>query len=148
MQNKRRQNGFTLIEILIVVVIVAILAAIAVPSYRDQVIRSKRSVATAELLEVLSLQEQFFLNNKQYATDLTDLGYSADPYYIGDEGEETSAGSAIYEIDIAACAAPCSFVLEADPKNGQADDTDCGKLTLNSLGARGENGTKDVAACW
>ena len=68
MHNNRQQaRGFTLVEILIVVTVVAILAFIALPSYQQHVIKTKRSLAKAELMEVLSRQEQFFVNNRQYA---------------------------------------------------------------------------------
>lgn len=147
--NKPSQTGFSLIELMIVVVIVAVLAAIAIPSYQQYSLRAKRAVATAELLEALGLQEQYILNNKQYATDLTYLGYAANPYYIRAEGDETTtAAAAIYQIKLAAGASTAGFTLEAVPWNSQADDAQCGTLTLTHLGVRGENGTGSTADCW
>lgn len=151
LKNKNRQSsGFTLIELMIVVAIVAILAAIAMPSYKQYGLRSKRAVATAELLEVLSLQEQYFLNNKQYATDLTNLNYLANPYYINSEGDQTTATQAVYKIQLAStpAATTSSFTLEAVPQNSQQDDTRCGTLSLTHDGVRGEGGSGSTSDCW
>lgn len=149
MQNKKKsdQAGFSLIELMIVVVIIAILAGIALPSYQQYSLRARRAVATAELLEVLSLQEQFFLNNKQYATDLTNLNYGANQYYINSEGDETTAAAAIYEIKLATGATTSEFDLEAVPQHSQADDTQCGTLTLTHLGER-KASAGSTAKCW
>ncbi|MEX1032922.1 MAG: type IV pilin protein [Cellvibrionaceae bacterium] len=145
--NKSDQAGFSLIEIMIVVAVIAILAAVAIPSYQEYSLRAKRAVATAELLEVLSLQEQYFLNNKQYATDLTNLDYEANPYYINSEGDQTTAAAAIYQIKLAAGATTSEFELEAVPQHSQANDTQCGTLTLSHLGVRGSN-AGSTAECW
>lgn len=142
------ENGFTLVELMIVLVIVSILAAIAIPSYRDNVIDTKRRVGTAELLKVQNRQEQYFVNNKGYATDLTSLGYPANGYYVDDQGQAgaSSAGS-VYLIQLAAGATTASFTLQAVPQGGQAEDTDCGTLSLTSRSAKGASlGT--VADCW
>lgn len=147
--NKAGQAGFTLIELMIVVVIVAVLAAVALPSYKQYSLGAKRAVGTAELLEVLSLQEQYFLNNKQYATDLTNLNYGANPYFINAGGdEEATATAAIYQIQLATGFTTSAFTLEAVPQQSQTDDSLCGKLTLTHLGVRGSNGTGSTADCW
>jgi len=145
---KYPQWGMTLIELLIAIVIVGLLASIAVPSYNNFIYRSQRSVGNAELLEVLARQEQFYLNTKQYATNLTTLGYSANPYYVNSEGESSTAGDSIYKIQLASGATTSAFTLEADPQNGQASDATCGKLTLSSVGIKGENGSGGVSDCW
>lgn len=62
------QKGFTLIELLIVVIIVAILAAIAVPGYKGMVIRAARSEAKTVLLDIISLEEQYYAENNNYVT--------------------------------------------------------------------------------
>lgn len=66
-----RINGFSLIEVMIVVVIVGILAAVAMPSYNNYVIRGSRAAAQTELLELASLQEKIYLNSSAYTTSVT-----------------------------------------------------------------------------
>jgi type IV pilus assembly protein PilE len=75
---KRRTGGFTLIELMITVAIVAILAAVALPSYRQYVVRSKRSAAQAQMMDIANRQQQFLLANRSYAdkTALTASGYA------------------------------------------------------------------------
>ncbi len=87
MKNKNTQKGFTLIELMIVVAILGILSAIALPSYTRYVEKSRRTDAKVELLRIAQLQESFFAQNLTYANSLTQLGLptntvlSADRYY-------------------------------------------------------------------
>lgn len=73
----RRQNGVTLIELMVVVVIVAIIAFIAVPSYSQFVSDSRRSEGRSALTQLSILQEQFFSENNTYTADLMNLGFDA-----------------------------------------------------------------------
>ena len=85
-----RQSGFTLIELMIVVVIVAILAAVAFPSYTQYVTRSHRQAGKNILYRLSDRQEQYFIDNKQYAADLSTLGYPADTIGVDDAGDITA----------------------------------------------------------
>ena len=80
--SRSANSGFTLIELMIVVVIIGILAAIGYPSYRDYVVRTQRGMAKAAMVQVLDRQEQFFTDNKAFATDVTNLGFGANPFAI------------------------------------------------------------------
>jgi len=80
MQKVKRINGFTLIELLIAVAIVAILAAVAFPSYTDFVARSNRTEAQRELLRIANMQEQFFVDTRAYTSDMNNLGLGNDPF--------------------------------------------------------------------
>ncbi|MCW8195246.1 prepilin-type N-terminal cleavage/methylation domain-containing protein [Proteobacteria bacterium 005FR1] len=147
-KKKVDQKGFTLIEVMIVVAVIAIIAAIALPSYNSSVIKSKRAMGKAELLEVLARQEQHFINNKAYATNLTSLGYGANPYLIDDQGNETAA-NAIYQIALAAGASTTAFTLQAIPQNAQADDAECATLQISNTGLKTiSGGTSTAASCW
>jgi type IV pilus assembly protein PilE len=77
----KKSNGFTLIELMIVVVIVAILAAIAYPSYRNYVIRSNRSAAQSQLLDLANREQQFLLAQRSYTSTIGTggLGTIIDP---------------------------------------------------------------------
>ena len=74
----RAPRGFTLIEVMITVAIVAILASIALPSYQQYIVRSKRSAAQAQMMDIANRQQQFLIANRSYAdkTALTTSGYS------------------------------------------------------------------------
>jgi type IV pilus assembly protein PilE len=71
---KRNQSGFTLIELMMVVAIVAILLAIALPAYQNQLIRGHRAAAKSEMLEIANRQQQYLLANRNYTATLSDLG--------------------------------------------------------------------------
>ena len=66
-----RNGGFSLVELMIAVVIVSILAAIAVPSYRNHTVKAARAAAQTELLELASLQEKIYLNSNAYSSSMT-----------------------------------------------------------------------------
>lgn len=157
----QRRQGFSLIELLIALVIVSILAAIAVPSYRGYVQRSNRAAAKSVLMNIASQQEQFFVDRKRYATALSQLGYGGDTLFADGEGNlDTSQQSdSIYQITlagydaagIASCAVSGSasgtaWTLVATPIGGQADDTHCAKLCLAHNGQRGASGSG--SDCW
>jgi len=117
---KQTPKGFTLIELVVVVVIVGILVSIAVPSYREYVIRGNRRAAQAAMMDIATRQQQFFVANRTYAT-AADLGYTLPPDVVDN-----------YDLDIDLVPGPPpGFVITLDPKGGQAGD---GDLTLDSEG--------------
>jgi type IV pilus assembly protein PilE len=150
--NLTSRNGFSLIELMIVVTIVAILMGVMLPSYRTYVLKAKRSVGRAELLTALARQEQFFILNKQYASKLDQLGYGNNPYAINANGgrvalTENDRSYIISLLDVAPVSAPQAFSLRATPQLGQARDAQCGFLQLTSLGVKSAEGGS-IADCW
>ena len=144
----RPQRGVTLMELMTVVAIISIIAAVAYPSYTQFVTRTKRAVASGMLMSVADRQQQFFMDNKRYATTLTNLGYASDTVMIDEEGAIVSAGSddRVYEIEISASNF-VTYELTATPQLIQAKkDTDCGALTLTHTGERGYSGSG--GNCW
>ena len=137
-----------MLELLIVVAIIAIVSAFGYPSYMGYVVNTKRTAATSALLQIADRQQQFFMDNKAYAADLTNLGFAANPWVISDEGMTAAAGDgdAVYSISLSNVAA-LTYTITATPLHAQLDrDTECGSLTLNQAGVKGNSaGGGD---CW
>lgn len=129
-----KQYGFTLLELMIVVVVIGILAMIAVPTYIGYTERARRTAAINALQTVAYREEGYFGRHNVYTSDLTELGYDNAASVLTDEG--------FYKITVAV---PTSteYTITATPQKGQATD-DCGTFTLNSLGVKNA-GQPD---CW
>ena len=147
-KSRNVQRGLSLIELMIVVTIIAILSAFAYPSYERYVIKAKRSIAQNSLLQVADRQQQFFMDNKRFAADITDLGFPADPYIVDDDGATTVAGDAdaVYSLSLSNVTA-ITWTATATPLHSQLSrDTYCGNLTITHTGAKGKSGASDE--CW
>lgn len=147
-QSKRRELGFSLVELMIVVAIVAIIASLAYPSYTQYVVNTKRTTAASALLRVANRQQQFFMDNKSYAANLTNLGFAANPLVMSDTGNSVAAGDAdaVYSIALSNISAT-TYTATAAPLHGQlARDTECGSLVLNQAGTKSSSAGGDD--CW
>ena len=144
--SKNNAAGFTLIELMIVVAIIAILLAVAIPSYQNFIIRANRAEAQSGLLQAAALQEQFFLNNKAYAATAAALGLGNGN--IDREGKwNVAVANAIYTISPSS-STNIAFVMQALPQGLQLKDVDCGTLTLSNTGVKTESGGLNVDRCW
>ena len=130
---RRRMAGITLMELMIVVVIVGILAAVAYPNYRDFTDRAKRNEAKALLLEIAQNQERFYLQNNTYGT-MGALGY-ADP-------QPTDSGA--YSVSVAGPDAN-NFTATATYQLG---GNEAGKCLTFSIDGRGTKTSAPLADCW
>lgn len=130
---KTKQTGFTLIELMITVAVVAILASIALPSYRQYVVRANRSSVQQFMLDIANREEQYMLDARSYTAT------------IGAGGLNMSTPADVtgkYTVTVAAPVAnPPSFTVTATPAAGSIQAGD-GTLTLNNLGV------KSPAAKW
>jgi len=143
-----RQKGITLLELMIVVAIIAMIAAFGYPSYTQYIVNTKRTAATSTLLQIADRQQQFFMDNKSYANDLTNLGFAANPLWVSDDGMPVPAGDAdaVY-IFAVVNVAPTTYIAIAAPLGQQLKrDKDCGTLTLNQAGAR--QASAGGGDCW
>lgn len=136
----KKQVGFTLIELMVVVAIVAILAAVAFPSYQDSVRKTRRADAKEALTSAAALQERYFFTHNAYASTVGELGltgFSTDGHYtIGfanPENMDTSqvtckSGSTVY---------PC-FRMSAQVKSPGPQDADvsCGIFLISHTGKK------------
>jgi type IV pilus assembly protein PilE len=152
----RSPSGFTLTEILIVLVVVGILAAIAIPSYRDSTLRARRIVAKAELSKLALKQENYYGDRKSYASSLGAdglgmvAGNTVTSYSVDVNGKAgATAAKALYSISLATTSnggIVTTWTLTATPQNAQRRDTTCGNLILASDGTKSaSSGRSD---CW
>jgi len=139
MSSGRVQNGFTLIEIMIVVAIIGIIAAIAIPSYQNYVEETRRSTAQSHLMQVSQWMERRYSETFDYSD-----GGSAPalPDKFKFSPQERDASNAFYEISFDGISEN-SFTLQAEPINAHSGDA-CGILKLD------EEGNKEAAeaGCW
>lgn len=147
---RTRARGFTLIELLIAMVILAILASIAIPSYRAYVLRSHRTDAKSALLDMASLEERFFSTNNSYSQTPSDLGYTgAVPFNIGNGYYQITALTAVAATPPAGGinGTPATYAITASAIGNQVNDALCLTFTVNSAGQ--QTATPDPAGdCW
>lgn len=145
----RLGKGFTLIELMVVVSIIAILAFIAVPSYQQSVRKSCRNDARHAILEIASLQEKFYFQANQYSTDLSfsdgGLNYS--------DAEESSEGCyvmAVVDCSTGGDSMSC-YRITATTIGVQALDSSCKTLSMDSSGKKAaldDSSVDATAVCW
>lgn len=132
------RNGFTLIEVMIVVAIIGILAAVAYPAYTSYLVRANRSVATAHLLDIATRQQQYRLDARTFGS-LSDIGMGTPPSEV----------SKHYAISLDGAPTATAFTAQAVPTGSQlAQDTKCGTLRINQAGTKSVSGSGSVADCW
>ena len=135
MQMRKHMRGVTLIELMIVVVVVSILAAIAYPNYQEFTARAKRNEARAALLRLATNQERFYLNNNTFSADLTTIGFSSSPF-------TTETG---YYVVVVTAANASNFTATATYQLGGSEANKCRTFTIDG---RGQKTSTPDTDCW
>lgn len=139
-RGRRWMGGITLIELMIVITILGVLAAIAIPAYRGYSERAQRTEAKDALLRLQTNQERWYLTNNTYTNNLTALGFPAG-----------CSENCVYTIDFTVAPDTAGYTARAQPTVGggangvdQNRDTACSWFTLNNRGVR----DAENDSCW
>ncbi|HXR19715.1 MAG TPA: type IV pilin protein [Steroidobacteraceae bacterium] len=135
--------GFTLVELMVVVIIASVLVAIAIPSYIDKVRKSRRTEAKTALLDLAGREERYYNTNNAYTNLPANLGYGAGVFPL-------NVGSGYYQVTVAAPAPaagnPPTYTITATPLGDQIKDAQCQQFQLTNSGL--QTSAPNLTACW
>lgn len=140
----RRRGGFTLLELMIVLTVMAVLAAIAITSYSRYGFRARRTDGQKLLMAIANAEERYYALHNVYA-DLATIGYSTTATATS-ESKYYTASVAVSTVNSLAGQA-YTATATPDPANSQKRDT-CGALTLTDTGVKGPSGITKNGSCW
>ena len=135
-------RGVTLLEILVVLLLVGVIAALALPTYRQHLVRVNRSEATTSLLEIAAAEERFHLRHGRYTAEL----FAASPLGLG----LPATSSNRYGFTVVVANDGQTSVATATPvrDGGQDADAECLAFSIDHRGRRAVSGTRETAFCW
>ena len=138
-------TGFSLIELMIVVAIIAIISAVAFPAYKKQTLKGHRVDAKSAVLEAAAREEKFFATNNRYSNTAAELNYAALPFNV------VSGTQTVYVLTIAVNAAKTTYTVTATPSGDQQNDA-CYTYVIDNLGSQSNQGAggaaNSTAGCW
>jgi type IV pilus assembly protein PilE len=134
-------RGVTLLEILVVVLLVGIIAALALPAYRQHLVRVNRTGATIALYEIAAAEEHYFLRHGRYTADIR----AAPPSGLG-----IAMALHRYSLVVALAEDGQTFIASATPtpEGGQDSDGECLVFSLDHRGRRAVSGSRETSFCW
>lgn len=135
-----RAGGFTLIELMIAIAVLAVIIGIAIPSYNQYVLEAGRAEAKGVLMQGAQTLERCFTRFSSYTDSNCDIS----------QGSTMMSENDKYQLQATTVTAN-DFLLTAVPQGGQANDSECGNFTLDNTGARGISASTDPAVvdeCW
>jgi type IV pilus assembly protein PilE len=141
-----KQAGFSLIELMIVITIMALLATLAVTSYQNSIRKARRADAKTVLMETAMFLERNYTETNSYNAlpGGSTLGNNELPH----PEAPIDGNSKFYDIQFLSGPTTHSFTIEAAPKNAQLKDTQCAKLTIDETGSKDATGPGTVGECW
>jgi type IV pilus assembly protein PilE len=144
--SKAHQAGFTLLELMVVVGIVAILAAIALPAYTGSVAKTNRKAAEGCLAEYANYMERYYTTNMRYDQDTSATPVANTLPALDCASTQQTGSSYTYTVPTLTAS---TYTVQAAPQGVQATrDKTCATLTLNQVGTRTVSGSGTLAQCW
>lgn len=143
----RRVGGFTLIELMITCVVLAIIVGIAVPAYTQQMHKARRADARNAILDLAGREERFLSVSNSYSQTASDMGYTAFPMTVNNGYYQLT----VVVPDPAYTGNGPSYIITATALGAQLTDSDCRTFTVNQNGKQGAlntGGTDNTATCW
>ena len=140
---RRFARGFTLLELMIVVAIIAILASFAMYNYGRYAFRARRTDGREMLMRVAAAEERFFTNFNRYSASLTDSAADGGLGFASAESDNRD-----YAITIALGNGNATYTLTATAQNAQVNDL-CANLTITDTGVKSQSGSNTAnGPCW
>lgn len=134
-------NGFSLIELLFVVVIAVLLFALAIPSYQQHITKTKRLEGKIALLDLAARLERYYAEHHSYA--LATIAQNANTDVL----KSALSSHGFYQLAIIA-QSPSTFLIQATPNFPKFQDAECGALRLNQWGEKTVTGPGKLTVCW
>lgn len=141
--SKRKSRGFTLVELMVAVAVLAILTAIAYPMYQEQVRKSRRGAVKGSMLQVSQFMERYYTENMRYSVDAGGNSLSMSDVYNASFLDDAAQVEKYYDLTLISDAT--GYTIQAVPESGQDEDK-CKTLTLTSTGNRTSSSGYDN--CW